>query len=167
MCETALLYSLFLWFNAENQGERESDKRTPRMNEWMNEWTREDIECEPDDTRLMCDHTHLIYLCMPITNERKNCSTKEWNGRFFHLFISFRLRFLSLADTHSLPICIHSFRRISFYFLPKCKSKCMGTWQMLFRHTCVESTVDVLTWRKMVFFISWNCKIALHTKQQQ
>lgn len=158
--------------STERKSRRKSKRRTNASNEWMNEWMRADIECEPDDTRLMCDHTHLIYLCMPITNERKNCSTKEWNGRFFHLFISFRWRFLSLTYAHtlslSLPICTHSFRRISFFFfLPKCKSKCMGTWQMLFRHTCVESTVDVLTWRKMVFFISWNCKIALHTKQQQ
>lgn len=112
--------------------------------------------------------SHLIYLCMPITNVTQKLFEQRINRKVFP-FVHF-IYIWKEKNIHSLCLSLSVFALfvfLSLYFflsLPKCKSKRMGTWQMLFRHTCVESTVDVLTWRKMVLFISWNCKIALHNE---
>lgn len=41
----------------------------------------------------------------------------------------------------------------------------MGTWQMLFRRTCDESIVDVLTWGKMVFSYHGTVKLFRTTEK--
>lgn len=109
--------------------------------------------------------SHLIYLYAYVL------CLSQMNAKSFEQRIKRKVFFYSFVRSIHLVYFVYAFVCVcvSLFFspVPKCKFIRMGTWQMLFRHTCVESTVDVLTWRKMVFFVSWNCKIALHDTHEK
>lgn len=92
---------------------------------------------DPNYTLSMCDHTW--FTC------DKHTHTHTIKRQISHSFVSFI--FL-------------------LFFLPKCKSIHMGTWQMLFRHTCDENIVDVLTWRKMVLSYHGTVKLFRTTEKK-